>query len=128
HLYMSGLLRLGFRLRRGLRDLPLERGRHDRPVGPAGEDVAASAARPDARRFPADRDRGAPWTGVPHFQALLDFLDAAADSHTVGGAETADDACLSRATGHGGSQEDCRSGRMSRPTRWAVTIIRFTSS
>src|SRR5438034_11596399 len=83
HLYMSGLLRLRFRLRRGLRDLPLERGRHDRPVGPAGEDVAASAARPDARRLPADRDRGAPRTCVPPFQALLDFLDSAADSPSV---------------------------------------------
>src|SRR3989442_1437557 len=79
---------------------PARRGR------PAGEDVAASAARPDARRFPADRDRGAPRTRVPPFQALLDFLDPAADSHTVAGAETGDDACLSRATGHGGSQED----------------------
>src|SRR5438445_11933150 len=91
HLYMSGLLRLRFRLRRGLRDLPLERGRHDRPVRPAGEDVAASAARPDARRFPADRDHGAPWTRVPPFQALLDFLDAAADWQRVAGAETGDD-------------------------------------
>src|SRR2546426_10185688 len=96
HLYMSRFLRLRFRLRRGLRALPLERGRHDRPVRPAGEDVAASAARPDARRFPTDRDRGAPWTRVPPLQALLDFLDAAADSHPVAGAETADDACLSR--------------------------------
>src|SRR5207245_2513106 len=95
HLYISGLLRLRFGLRRRLRDLALERGRHNRPIGPAGEDVAASAARPDARRFPTDRDRGAPRTRVPPFQALLDFLDAAADSHTIEGAETADDACLS---------------------------------
>src|SRR2546422_6585705 len=105
-LYMPGPPPLLFRLRRAPRPLPLERGRHDRRVGPAGEDVAASAARPDARRFPTDRDRGAPWTRVPHFQALLDFLDAAADSHPVAGAETADDACLSRATSHGDSQED----------------------
>src|SRR6058998_1420577 len=96
HLYILGFLRLRFRLRRRLRDLPLEGGRHDRPVGPAGEDVAASTARPDARRFPADRDRGAPWTRVPPFQALLDFLDSATDSRPVAGAETADDACLSR--------------------------------
>src|SRR2546425_13123149 len=106
HLYMSGLLRLRFRLRRRLRDLALKRGRHDRPVGPAGEDVAAPAARPDAGRFPTDRDRGAPRTRVPSLQALLDFLDSPADSPTVAGAETGDDACLSRATGHGGSQED----------------------
>src|SRR2546421_6902848 len=106
HLYMSGLLRLRLRLRRRLRDLALERSRHDRPVGPAGEDVAASAARPDARRFPTDRDRGAPRTCVPPFQALLDFLDSATDSHPVAAAATADDACLSRATGHGESQED----------------------
>src|SRR2546426_7854427 len=106
HLYMSGLLLLRFGLRRRLRDLPLERGRHDRPIRPAGEDIAASAARPDARRFPTDRDRGAPRTRVPPFKALLDFLDAAADSHAVAGAETPDDACLSRATGHGESQED----------------------
>src|SRR6266705_1908689 len=85
HLYMSGLLRLRFRLRRGLRYLPLERGRHDRPVRPTGEDVAASAARPDARRFPTDRDRGAPWTRVPPFQTLLDLLHSAADSHSVAG-------------------------------------------
>src|SRR2546428_15700 len=59
HLYMSGLLRLRFRLRRGLRDLPLERRGHDRPVGAAREDVAASAARPDPARSPADRYRRA---------------------------------------------------------------------
>src|SRR5437867_3935672 len=103
---MSALLRVHCRLRRDLRGLQLDGGRQDRPVGPAGEDVAASAARPDARRFPTDRDRGAPWTRVPPFQALLDFLDSATDSHPVAGAETADDACLSRATGHGESQED----------------------
>src|SRR2546428_7448700 len=90
HLYMSGLLRLRFRLRRRLRDLPLERGRHDRPVGPAGEDVAASAVRPDARRFPADLDRRAPRTRVPPFQALFDFLDPADDSDAVAGADTCD--------------------------------------
>src|SRR3989449_9947065 len=102
----SALLPFLLRLRRGPRALAFDGGRHDRPVGPAGEDVAASAARPDARRLPADRDRGAPRTCVPPFQALLDFLDSATDSHPVAGAETADDACLSRATGHGESQED----------------------
>src|SRR5206468_10826489 len=100
----AALLRLRCRLRRGRGDLALDRGRNGGPVGPAGEDVAASAARPDARRLPADRDRGAPRTCVPPFQALLDFLDSATDSHPVAGAETADDACLSRATGHGESQ------------------------
>src|SRR5438094_8039341 len=90
HLYMSGLLRLRFRLRRGLRDLPLERGRHDRPVRPAGEDVAASAARPDARRFPTDRDRGAPWTRVSPCQALLCFLVATSASLPVAGAVASD--------------------------------------
>src|SRR2546428_411915 len=49
HLYTSGLLRLRFRLRRGLRDLPLERRGHDRPVGAAREDVAASAMRSSSR-------------------------------------------------------------------------------
>src|SRR3989454_6342489 len=106
HLYLPGPLRLRSRLRRPPRAPPVERGRPDGREAPAGEDVAASAARPDARRFPTDRDRGAPRTRVPPFQALLDFLDAAADSHPVPGAETADDACLSRATGHGESQED----------------------
>src|SRR2546427_12091425 len=106
HLYIARLPRLRFGLRRRLRALALERGRHDRPIRPASEDIAASAARPDARRFPTDRDCGAPRTRVPPFQALLDFLDSAADSHAVAGAETADDAGLSRPTGHGGSQED----------------------
>src|SRR5947208_16225624 len=105
HLYISGLFRLRLGLRGRLDDLPLERRRHDRPIRAAGEDIAASAALPDARRFPTDRDRGASRTRVPPFQALLDFLDAPADSHTVPGAETADDACLSRATGHVESQE-----------------------
>src|SRR2546428_13452576 len=106
HLYMSGLLRLRFRLRRGLRDLPLERRRHDRPVGAAREDVAASAAPPDPARSPADRDRGPSRTRVPPFQAFLDLLYPAANAYAVAGPETADDACLSRATGHGGPQED----------------------
>src|SRR3989442_13988054 len=78
HLYISGLLRLRFGLRGGLGDLPLERGGHDRPVGAAREDIAASAARPDPARLPTDRVRGASRTRVSPFQAFLDLLLSAA--------------------------------------------------
>src|SRR5713226_10647824 len=106
HLYMSGLLPLRLGLRGRLGDLALERGRHDGPIRAAREDITTPVALPDGGRFPMDRDREAPRTGVLLFQALLDFLDPAADSHPIAGAETGDDACLSRATGHGGPQED----------------------
>src|SRR2546428_13610045 len=93
HLYMSGRLRLRFRLRRGLRDLPLERRGHDRPVGAAREDVAASAARPDPARSPAGEDRGAARTRVPPFQAFRDLLHPAAYAYALAGDYTADVAC-----------------------------------
>src|SRR6266567_8066883 len=128
HLYISGFSRLRLGLLRRLRDLAFEGYRHDRTVGAPREDVAAATAFPHAARAPEDRDRRATRARVPMLQAFLDLLNATADPHSIAGAEPADDACLSRATGHGRPQDDWSKGRICRPTRWAVSMIRFTSS
>src|SRR6267143_1871521 len=128
HLYISGLLRLRLRLVRGLLDLSFEGRRHDRTVRAAREHVAAPAAGPDTGRRTADGDGGTPRAHVPVLQSFLDLLHPAADSHTVSGPESGYTAGLPRATCHGGPQEDRRMGRIPRPTRWAVSMIRFTSS
>src|SRR5207247_10056852 len=91
-------------------------------------DVTAAPAFRHAGRTTVNGDRSASRARVPVLQAFLDILDPSADTHSIAGAESANDACLSRATGHGRPQDDRRTGRMRRTTRCAVTIIHTTSS
>ena len=106
HLYISGLFRLRFGFLSGLGDLAFERRRDDRTVCASREDVTAAPAFPHAGRTTVNGDRSASRARVPVLQAFLDFLDPSADTHSIAGAESANDACLSRATGHGRPQDD----------------------
>src|SRR5437879_1474085 len=127
HLYTSGLLALRLGLLGRSFEFPLERGRDDRTIGASSEDVAATVTLPDAARLAVDRHGQAPRARMFAAKAFFDLLHAAADSPTVAGPEAADDSCLSRATRHG-APHGFSKGRMSRPTRWAVSMIRLISS
>ena len=106
HLYISGLFRLRLGFLNSLGDLAFERRRDDRTVRASREDVTAAPALPHAGGTTQNGDRRAPRACVPVLQAFLDFLDPAADAHSIARAESGDDACLSRATGHRRPQDD----------------------
>jgi len=106
HLYISGLFRLRLGFLNSLGDLAFERRRDDRTVRASREDVTAAPALPHAGGTTQNGDRRAPRACVPVLQAFLDFLDPSADAHSIARAESGDDACLSRATGHRRPQDD----------------------